>query len=187
RTIHLPEGAAAMQSVRFEGVSPSANTLTILRDGEQLPTLQIVSEAWQPWPPMTGTNNQSMDVQVTYDRTELAVNDLVKVTATIPNYLPQPVNMLLVELALPPGFDVVREDWAALVAEGLIDRYEVRPAQINAYVSDVAAGETVSFTYRLQARLVVDVETGTSTSYDFYASQWRRTAPPQRIVVLLGN
>jgi uncharacterized protein YfaS (alpha-2-macroglobulin family) len=128
-----------------------------------------------------------MDVDLVYDRTELAVDETVQATATVRLNAPAAAQMLLVDLALPPGFDLVRSDWEALQDAGALGRYDVLPGRVRAYLSNVQPGEVVVLPYRLRARLVVNVETGPSRAFDFYTPSTRDDAPPQRIIVRLAR
>jgi hypothetical protein len=47
---------------------------------------------------------------VAYDRTHLAQNDIATATATIRNNLPKTANMVMVDLGIPPGFELLSED-----------------------------------------------------------------------------
>ncbi len=183
RTVILPAGAVEVQTVRFEGVPAGLQTLTVARNGEQRPRLQVVSEAWAPWPQETGQPSAGVDVEVRYDRDALVLHESVQATAVVTLRAPRPASMLLVELAVPPGFAVVRSDWEEMVAQGLIDRYELRPGRVLVYRSNVEAGLPLTLTYQLEAELVVDVETGPSLAYDFYTPSTRGVQAPQRIVV----
>ena len=46
----------------------------------------------------------------TYDRTHLAQDDIATATATVKNNLRKTANMVMVDLGIPPGFDLLSED-----------------------------------------------------------------------------
>ena len=50
-----------------------------------------------------------------YDRTHLTQDDIATATATIRNNLPKTANMVMVDLGIPPGFDLLSEDLQAFV------------------------------------------------------------------------
>jgi hypothetical protein len=186
RTVFLPAGAEEMQRVRFDGVEPGAVLLVAEREGEQQPSVQVVTEAWTPWPD-TGTANPALEVTLSYDRASLAVDETVGAGAVVRYRGPEMANMLLVQLPVPPGFDLLREDVRALEALDAVNRVDVRPDRMDLYLSNVAPGTVVELDYRLRARMVVDVESGAATVFDFYTPTVRNEAPPQRIVVTLND
>ena len=53
---------------------------------------------------------EPFSISVNYDRTKLAQDDIVTATATMRNNLPKSANMVMVDLGIPPGFDLLSED-----------------------------------------------------------------------------
>ena len=45
-----------------------------------------------------------------YDRTRLQQDDIATATATVKNNLTKAANMVMVDLGIPPGFDLLSED-----------------------------------------------------------------------------
>ncbi len=54
---------------------------------------------------------------MTYDRTQLAQDDIATATATVKNNLNKAANMVMVDLGIPPGFDLLSEDLQELSGE----------------------------------------------------------------------
>ena len=54
--------------------------------------------------------NEPLSIDVAYDRTHLAQDDIATATATVTNNLPKTANMVMVDLGIPPGFDLLSED-----------------------------------------------------------------------------
>ncbi len=124
-----------------------------------------------------------MRLDVQYDRTELAVNEIIVATATVELLTPGGANMLLVRLGIPPGFELLREDWEALVDDGVISDYEQHANEVHAYLSRVATNQPIELTYRLQARLPIIANTPGSSAIDFYRPDQRDDVEPVLIVV----
>jgi len=57
--------------------------------------------------------NEPLAIDVAYDRTHLAQDDIAMATATIKNNLTKSANMIMVDLGIPPGFDLFSEDLQA--------------------------------------------------------------------------
>jgi len=80
------ENADVVQQVSFDDLSPGQTySLSMAVDGERTPHYQIVTDYYLPWESVIEepTAQPAMQVDVTYDRTELAVNDTVLVTAEV--------------------------------------------------------------------------------------------------------
>lgn len=179
-----------VQSVRFTDLKPSTagnNQLTITVDGDRSLQYQVITEYYLPWASVPPTDTaQGVRIDVAYDRTELAVNDMVNVTATVELLAPGVAGTLLVDLGVPPGFTPVTADWDQLVAQGEIQRYEFTGRQILVYLTDVASGQPRAIPYRLQARFPIAAQVPSSQAYDYYTPEQQDTDAPQRIVVKLG-
>jgi uncharacterized protein YfaS (alpha-2-macroglobulin family) len=99
---------------------------------------------------------------------------------------PGTAQWVLVELGLPPGFEVVPEDLQTLIAQSAgqqtrIKRYEVAGRALRLYMENLSG--TVRFNFRLRARLVVRAQTGGATVYDYYNPTLRDTQAPGWVVV----
>ena len=187
------ENADVVQIVSFDDLNPSGNEVAIAVEGAPNghPTLQyqVVTDYYLPWDavPSTPVAEKAVQIDVTYDRTELQVNDIVNVTAAVQLLAPGVAGTLLVDLGLPPGFSPLTEDLDALVAQGLIARYELTGRQILIYMTDVPSGQRYTLPYRLQARFPIQAQTPSSQAYDYYTPEQQDTATPQRIIVKLGT
>ncbi len=191
------ETSDVVQLVRFDDLNPGdlnlgdlnkGNELAIFVEGDRALQYQVITDYYLPWEAVqpTPVDTQAVRIDVAYDRTELAVNDTVNVTATVELLAPGVAGTLLVDLGIPPGFTPLTEDWDALVAQELIQRYDFTGRQIIVYLTDVPSGQVSTFNYRLQARFPIDAQTPSSSAYDYYTPEQQATDQPQRIVVTLG-
>ena len=64
-----------------------------------------------PWDEKPASEPLSIDVA--YDRTRLAQDDIATATATVKNNLDKTAKMVMVDLGIPPGFDLLSEDLQA--------------------------------------------------------------------------
>ncbi|MCB0127369.1 MAG: hypothetical protein KDE58_34135, partial [Caldilineaceae bacterium] len=181
-----------VQLVRFDdlsvGGSEGENELAIFVEGERALQYQVITEYYLPWEllPSTPATQEAVAIDVTYDRTELQVNDIVNATADVTLLAPGMAGTLLVDLGIPPGFRPLTEEWEQMVASGLIERYELTGRQIIVYLTDVPSGQHYRLQYRLQARFPIEAQTPSSTAYDYYTPEQQATDAPQRILVTLG-
>lgn len=183
------ENADVVQLVRFDDLSVNDNEVAITVEGDRALQYQVVTQYYLPWEVISPTPVAEKDVRidVAYDRTALQVNDVVNVTAEVELLAPGVAGTLLVDLGIPPGFRPLTEDLDALVAQGLIARYELTGRQILVYMTNVPSGQIYRLPYRLQARFPIRAQTPSSQAYDYYTPEKQDTATPQRIVVELGT
>ena len=80
-----------------------------------------------------------MSIKLEYDRTELATDDIINVTATVTNNRPGKANMVIVDLGLPPGFTLIADKLNNLVDEGVIEKYSTTGRQIIVYLREVVS------------------------------------------------
>ncbi len=184
QVIELPaEGLNVVQQVLFAGLDPGSHVIEVAIDGPQRPVYQMVVSSYRPWAAPIGRANENVRVDVAYDRTEMAVNDTVWATATVELLAPGGANMLLVRLGIPPGFEVERADWEAMVRAGAISDYELGAHEVRAYLSRVASNQPIVLRYSLQARLPVRAAAPGAVAYDYYRPDVQDTTGPVQIVV----
>ncbi len=131
---------------------------------------------------------------MSYDRGELAVNDMVGVGVTVTlNEAGGRAESALIDLGLPPGFSVQTEDLEALVTRSqdlpkdypypVVQRYELTGRQILIYISNLSAGQPLHFTYHLKAKYPLAAQTPASNVYDYYNPQVSGESAPHKLVV----
>jgi hypothetical protein len=124
-----------------------------------------------------------LEVKLAYDRTELAVDDTVKATARVVNRMKQPAPMVMLDLPVPAGFVPVAEDFAALVKDGRIARYQVRPRQVLVYLRALMPDRPLELTYRLRATMPVKVAAPGARVYEYYDPDREGRSPGARLTV----
>ncbi len=183
------ENANVGQQIRFDDLGMGQHNLTLTVEGERTLHYQVITDYHLPWPNVIAdsTPNSDLRVDVTYDRTELQVNDTVQVRAEVELLAPGQAGTILVDLGIPPGFSPITTDLDALIESGVADRFELTGRQILLYLTDVPSGQIFDIPYRLQARFPIKAQTGRSQAYDYYTPHRQDTQAPQRITVTLGT
>ena len=155
---------------------------------------QVTVRYYRPWSavPEVVTGTELLAIQVHYDRTQLAVEDTVQVTATV-TLQEGKVDWALVDLGVPPGFTVLTEELEGRVARdsdlpldytgGRLKKFELTGRQILVYLQNLRAGEPFVFTYRLRARFPVTAQAPASQAYDYYNPGERGEQRPVVLVV----
>jgi uncharacterized protein YfaS (alpha-2-macroglobulin family) len=111
---------------------------------------------------------------VSYDRTKLVENDIVTATASIKNNLSKTAKMVMVDLGIPPGFDLFTEDLesysenSAGKPAGHLEKFTLTATQAILYFDGLAPDQTVTFHYRLRAKYPIRARSFQSRVYDYY-------------------
>lgn len=159
-----------------------AQRVEVVLEGEGNLAYDIVERWFMPWdavPPPEGP----LSIEVTYDRTTLAVDDMVTAQVTIANSDPDFADMVMVDLGIPPGFALVRDDLEALRQAGVFDRYENTERQLLLYFTVVPTGEPIVFEYRLQATEPVRAQAPRNRIYSYYNPDVGSEAAPVEFAV----
>ena len=104
-----PENNDLLHQFALKAVNAqSANTVEIRFTGEGSLAYQVAGRYFVPWNERPAGEPLSIDVH--YDRTRLAQDQIATATATVRNNRPAPANMVMIDLGIPPGFDLLSED-----------------------------------------------------------------------------
>ena len=143
------------------------NNVKVSFEGEGSLMYQIVWGHYEEGEP-TENPQSPLEIEVIYDKTHLAVDDIVNVTATIKNISSLPAPMVLVDLGIPPGFDVLTDSLEKAVADRVIDRFEMTAKQILVYLSKIEPMEQVKLEFGLRAKYPLEVTAPDSSAQLYY-------------------
>jgi alpha-2-macroglobulin-like protein len=118
--------------------------------------------------PESTEDERRLAIDVSYDRTRLAVEETIAAVATVRNGMDRAAPMILVDLSIPGGFALERGELDELVGEGKIARYQLTPRQAIVYLRSLAPGETLELPYRLRATMRVQVQAPAAQVYEYY-------------------
>lgn len=165
----------------------SANRVSIRFHGKGGLAYQVVGRYFLPWNEKPA--NEPLDIQVTYDRTQLAQDDVATATAVVRNNMRKIANMVMVDLGIPPGFDLLSEDLQAFVEKtagrkgGRLEKFSMTATQAILYFDSVGGGETIKLRYRLRAKYPVRAKTFQSRVYEYYDPEVSSVARPVQLEV----
>jgi len=166
-----------------ELIREGRNDVRIVLDGKGSALYQIVAKYYIPWNLVKRPPEDLLEIGVSYDRTTLATNDIVTASAQVVNNDPRAANMIVIDLGLPPGFEVMGEDLQKLVAEKTIQKFTVAARQIIVYLDKLAPRKPLSFSYRLRAKFPVKAAAPASKVYRYYNPEISATAKPVSLEV----
>jgi CD109 antigen len=116
------------------------------------------------------------DVMVDYDTTEVSVNDTVAVDVNLTFAPPEPIEagMIVLDISVPTGFAPITESLEQLVeTDPKVKRHDVAGRKVILYIEDMSAGETLGFSFDVQAQYPVQGKGTTSQAYSYYRPEWR--------------
>ena len=163
------------------------NAVTLRFDGKGGLAYQIVGSYFLPWDEKPA--NEPLSINVTYERTHLAQDDIASATATIKNNLDKSANMVMVDLGIPPGFDLLSEDLQAYAEKsagrksGHLEKFTQTATQAILYFDSLAPGSTVTLGFRLHAKYPIRAHTFRSRVYEYYDPDVSAVARPIQLEV----
>jgi uncharacterized protein YfaS (alpha-2-macroglobulin family) len=156
-------------------------------DGSGTLAYQVAGRYFTPWEERPAAEPLSIDVA--YDRTRLAQNDIATATATIRSNLSKTANMVMVDLGIPPGFDLLSEDLQSFQEKtagqesGRLEKFSLTATQAILYFNALSAHQTATVSFRLRAKYPIRARTFQSRVYEYYDPDVNSTARPVQLEV----
>ena len=171
----------------FPADAQSPHRVEVRFDGKGGLAYQVVGRSFVPWDEKPA--GEPLSIDVSYDRTHLAQDDIATVTATVKNNLHKSANMVMVDLGIPPGFDLLSEDLqdyqekSAGKKSGRMEKFNLTATQAILYFDSIGAGDTVTLHYRLRAKYPIRARTFESRVYEYYDPAVSAVARPVSLEV----
>jgi uncharacterized protein YfaS (alpha-2-macroglobulin family) len=172
----------------LKNVDPKgANAVELRFTGRGSLAYQVVGRHFLPWDEKPA--HEPLSITVTYDRTRLAQDDIATATATVKNNLAKVANMVMVDLGIPPGFDLLSEDLQAYQEKtagrkgGRLEKFSLTATQAILYFDSVPAGDTITLPFRLRAKYPIRARTFQSRVYEYYDPEVNSSARPIQLEV----
>jgi uncharacterized protein YfaS (alpha-2-macroglobulin family) len=188
KLILTAENNDLLHQFNFKGInSKDANRVQIRFEGKGSLAYQVVGSYFLPWDKKP--ENEPLSIDVAYDRTHLAQDDIATAVATVKNNLPKTANMVMVDLGIPPGFDLLAEDLqdyherTAGKKSGRLEKFSLTTTQAILYFDALAPGDTISLRFRLRAKYPIRARTFQSRVYEYYDHEVGSIARPVQLEV----
>jgi len=169
-------------------VREGRNSVALETSGKGDLAYQIVSTHYMPWdrPKTTAKAPKPLEIAVKYDASQVKKDELLRCEVTIACNRPpnEVLRMTIVDLGIPPGFQVLTEDFEALVEKGVIQRFTLTGRQVILYFDKIRGGKGVKFQYRLRAKYPVRAKTPATQIYQYYEPEVRDEAQPVVLTVI---
>jgi A-macroglobulin receptor len=180
KLVLTPENNDLLHQFVFKGINGSGSNLVEIRyEGKGTLGYQAAGQYFIPWDKESG--KEPFSISVNYDRTKLAQDDIVTATATMRNNLPKTANMVMVDLGIPPGFDLLSEDLqehqktSSSLKSGRLEKFSQTATQAILYFNAFAAEQTVQVKFRLRAKYPIRTRTFQSRVYTPVSSLLHQT------------
>jgi alpha-2-macroglobulin-like protein len=172
----------------FKDIDPKGrSTVEIRFEGNGGLAYQIVGSYFLPWE--ATRVDEPLSIDVAYDRTHLAQDDIATATATVRNNLNKAANMVMVDLGIPPGFDLLSEDLQDYQEKsvnrksGHLSKFSLTATQAILYFDSFAPGDSVRLKFRLRAKYPIRARTFESRVYEYYDPEISSVARPVQLEV----
>jgi CD109 antigen len=130
---------------------------------------QIYYEEYIPWDIIGADKPQELILDITYDTTNIKVNDKIKASLEL-KYMGQAdhIKMVLIDLRAPVGFSFVEEDFKSMMSNNDISQYEINNRQVYIYIEDLSYGQSITLVYHLLANDPIRGTIQGVQAYDMY-------------------
>lgn len=164
-------------------LKPGLNTIHLTCAGGMELPYRLMGTHWAPQASVAAPARGEFEMDVRYDRDRLKVNDLLRCSVQVLYLGTASVNMVVMELGLPPGFAVERAAFDRLVDSGVFARYEMASDRVVLYVRSAAPKRRIRFSYELRALRPLRVQIPPAHVYEYYQPENRAQTGPHEIVV----
>jgi hypothetical protein len=183
-----PDNNDLLHQFVFKGLdAQKAATVQLKFEGTGGLAYQVVGRYFIPWDEKPAVEPLSIDV--VYDRTKLAQNDVATAAVTIRNNLTKTANMVMVDLGIPPGFDLLSEDLQSFQEKntggktGSLEKFSLTATQAILYFNALSPKQTIILKLRLRAKYPIRARTFQSRVYEYYDPEVNSTARPVRLEI----
>ncbi len=158
------------------------NEIEIRFSGKGGLAYQIAGRYFVPW--QQTTTREALAIEVKYDRTRLAQDEIVIATAKIHNNQDKTAKMVMVDLGIPPGFELLSEDLQKMVEKtagvtsGRLEKFSMTATQAILYFDSIAPRDSFEVRYRLRAKYPIHAQAFASRVYEYYDPNINATAKP---------
>jgi len=163
------------------------NRVGLRFEGIGAPAYQISGQYFVPW--TDDVSREPLTIKVSYDRARVMEGDVLTAVATVRNHQPRNVHMAMVDLGIPPGFELLSEDLDRYQGKmagrrsGSLQKVTLTPVQATLYFDGIDARDTLHLRYRLRAKYPMRGKTFLSRAYEYYDRTVIGVAPPVELAV----
>ncbi len=163
------DNADVMHQIELTDYLDKENSVEISVTGEGNFLYELTRAYYIPWNQLPRPQQPPFTIDVDYDRTKLSINDIVNVDVEIQLKRPGTAQMVMIDLGIPPGFEVQTPTLDELV-DKKIQKYSITPRQLIIYLDEVSSLKPVELSYSLKAKYPIKAKVRSSRVYEYYNS-----------------
>jgi uncharacterized protein YfaS (alpha-2-macroglobulin family) len=162
------------------------NDVRLVTKGQGNCQYKLVGTVYRPWSLVgePAKKAEPLGLSVKYDRTHLETDEVADCVVIVQNRTAATANQVVVDVGVPPGFDVQSEDLEALVAKHDIAKFSNTGRQLIIYLEKIDPSKTVQLSYRVKARLPIRAQAPESRAYEYYDPTRQVMVPPVPVQVV---
>jgi hypothetical protein len=165
------------------GLKPGSHQLTMTETsgtaaGYQVAFRYHIPEGERP------EKREPFAVQITYDRSQVRVDDTVPATARVTNRRAQAAPMVILDLPIPAGCTVEADSLSALLKDKRIEKYQVAGQSLVVYLRELDAGQSLELKYSVRATMPVKAVIRPARAYEYYDPDKQGTSAAAHFTVL---
>ena len=149
-------------------VQTGANKVAINYTGTGELAYQVVGVFYLPHSntPASGP----LGFSVSYDKTNIKVNDKIKVTAKVTNSGSGKIPTVMMRIGLPPGFEAQTDDLTPAKTGNVVQKVEKTAPYLVLYLGNLGTSQSVTF--EIKATLPVKAQAPPSEAYPYYTPEY---------------
>jgi len=145
----------------------------------------LVSRTWTRRGRRKERARGTLGIVTRFSQSEMAPGKKVRLDVDVANRGDRRVEMSLVSVALPPGFDVAEEDLLGLVGRRRVEKVQRVGNRALLYLSGLNRGEHARYTIGLTSKHPLRVQARPSIIYEYYRPENRAESRAQTLLVRL--
>jgi hypothetical protein len=127
----------------------------------------------------------TLGIVTRFSRSKMTPGKKVQLDVVVVNHDRKRVNMPLVSVALPPGFEVAEEDLLQLVGRRRVEKVQRVGNRALLYLSSLGRGERQRYRIHLTSKHPLRVQARPSVIYEYYRPENRAESAPRTLLVQL--
>ena len=128
-------------------------------------------------------DEKPISIDVEYDSTSLSKDDVLRAKVKILYQGPGDAAMTLVDLGIPPGFELLLDEVKALCEDGPVSRYSLAGSRLILYFNSLPGKLPLQFSFGMRAKFPVKAKTPRSWIYTYYEPETRDETEPVELEI----
>ncbi len=160
-----------------EGLGAGEHEVELEYEGRGNLSWQVRGTHYIPHTDLPPEPASPLSIEVAYDRTQVATDDVVAVNVRVANDDAERTGMMMAELGIPPGFALDLSALEARLGDGAISNLETTALKLVVYLEPITPEAPVTFTYHLRALYPLEATAPESTTWFYYDQATQAKAP----------